>query len=60
MTYIPDGPVATDRTIVNLDEDYELKYWIDKLGCTENELREAVTQVGSNVALVKYQLRRGN
>lgn len=38
------GPA--DRTRVNLNEDYEARYWANKWGVSEDELRAAVDRVG--------------
>ena len=38
-----------DRTRVNIDQDYEAKYWAAKWGVTDDELRSAVKQVGPMV-----------
>lgn len=41
-----------DRARINLSEDYEVRDWAEKFGVTEDELREAVQQSGSNSAVV--------
>jgi hypothetical protein len=38
------GPA--DRTRVNVNEDYEARYWAEKWGVSEDELRAAVDRVG--------------
>jgi hypothetical protein len=38
------GPA--DRTRVNVNEDYEARYWAAKWNVTEDELRAAVAGVG--------------
>ena len=38
------GPA--DRTRVNLGEDYEARYWANKWGVSQDELRAAVDRVG--------------
>ena len=30
-----------DRSRINLSQDYEVRYWTEKFGCTEEELRRA-------------------
>ena len=35
-----------DRTRVNIDQDYEAKYWAAKWGVSQEELRAAVAKVG--------------
>ena len=37
---------ARDRSRINVNEDYELKYWADKWGMSVDELRSVVDQVG--------------
>jgi uncharacterized protein DUF3606 len=38
-----------DRTRVNMDQDYEAKYWAAKWGVSQEELRAAVAKVGPMV-----------
>lgn len=38
------GPA--DDTRVNIHEDYEVRYWCGKFGCTEARLKRAVAAVG--------------
>lgn len=38
------GPA--DRTRVNVNEDYEARYWASRWGVSEDELRDAVKRVG--------------
>lgn len=35
-----------DRSRVNVNEDHERRYWCEKFGCTEDDLRAAVAEVG--------------
>ena len=39
-----------DRTRVNMDQDYEARYWSEKWGVSQEELRSAVKQVGPMVS----------
>ena len=39
-----------DRTRVNVDQDYEAKYWAEKWGISQEELRSAVAEVGPMVS----------
>jgi hypothetical protein len=41
------GPQDASR--VNVNEEWELRYWTKKLGVTEEELKAAVEKVGVNV-----------
>jgi hypothetical protein len=40
---------AQDRTRVNVDQEYEARYWADKWHVTPEELRSAVGKVGPMV-----------
>ncbi|MEH2511249.1 Mg2+ and Co2+ transporter CorA [Nitrobacteraceae bacterium AZCC 1564] len=42
-----------DRSKVNVNEPYEVRYWMDRLRCTEEELKNAVRAVGVNVSAVE-------
>jgi hypothetical protein len=42
-----------DSSRINLGEAYEVQYWTKTLGCTEQELRDAVAEVGVSVEMVK-------
>jgi len=46
-----------DRSRINLDEPYEVKYWTQTLGVTDAELASAVKAVGSSVNKVKAHLK---
>lgn len=39
------GPA--DRKRISLTEEWEVRYWCDKFGCTEPMLRAAVERVGN-------------
>jgi hypothetical protein len=45
-----------DRSRINTSEDYEVQYWSEKLGCSAEELKEAVAAVGSSVDRVEEYL----
>jgi hypothetical protein len=45
-----------DRSRVNLEQDHEVDYWTQTLGCTEAQLRAAVQQVGSSAEKVREYL----
>jgi len=45
-----------DRTRISLSEDYEVRYWTDALGVSENALRNAVQAVGNSAADVREHL----
>ncbi|BDC47690.1 DUF3606 domain-containing protein [Bryobacterales bacterium F-183] len=48
------GPADASR--INLSEDYEVRYWTEKFGCTREELEDAVEKVGSSAAAVEVEL----
>ena len=48
---------AVDRDRINVDQDYELRYWSERLGVTPAQLRQAVEDVGPMVAKVEQHLR---
>ena len=45
-----------DRIRINVNEDYERRYWADKFDVTQKTLREAVVKVGPMVKDVKKKL----
>jgi hypothetical protein len=50
------GPA--DRQRVNVDEDYEVRYWTQKWNVSEERLREAVAAAGVMADDVEAWLRR--
>jgi len=47
-----------DRTRVNLSQDYEIRYWTKRFGCTADELRAAVKSAGPMAADVERALQK--
>lgn len=47
-----------DRSRISLGEDYEARYWTEKLGISKAELEEVVRNVGSSANAVEQELRR--
>ncbi|HKG07335.1 MAG TPA: DUF3606 domain-containing protein [Pedobacter sp.] len=47
-----------DADSINLDNDYELEYWTSQLKVTNDELKEAVAEVGNGIEAVKVYLNR--
>jgi hypothetical protein len=45
-----------DRSFINMQEDYEVKYWTRHLGVTREELQNAIDKVGNAAAAVRKQL----
>jgi len=38
--------VAADRKRINVNEDYELRYWTEKFGVSAEDLKRVVERVG--------------
>ncbi|RYE88826.1 MAG: DUF3606 domain-containing protein [Hyphomicrobiales bacterium] len=49
------GPQDSSR--INLSEDYEARYWTDKLGLSKSQLEEMVRKVGSSAKAVEEEMR---
>ena len=47
-----------DRTRININEDYEVRYWTDRFGVSKEALGTAVIQVGPSVAAVEKYLQQ--
>ena len=45
-----------DPQRININQPWEVEYWCDRLGCTESQLRDAVSTVGPMVKDVKAYL----
>ena len=45
-----------DPARININQRWEVEYWCGKLGCTEEELKDAVGKVGVSVRKVKNYL----
>ena len=45
-----------DRSKINMQEDYEVKYWTKTLGVSREELQRAVDKVGNSAAAVRKEL----
>ncbi|EIL99150.1 hypothetical protein UUA_09091 [Rhodanobacter thiooxydans LCS2] len=50
------GPA--DRSRVNVNESWEVRYWCKEFGCTETQLRAAVKAVGVSVVAVRAHLKK--
>lgn len=50
------GPADASR--ININEDYEVRYWTKEFGVSESALREAVKRVGVMKKDVSEELRR--
>lgn len=49
---------SPDRDRISLGEDYEVRDWCESLGVTEQQLRDAVAEVGNSAEKVREYLRR--
>jgi len=45
-----------DANLINLNEDYEIRYWCEEFGCSREDLADAVQKVGNSAARVKEYL----
>jgi hypothetical protein len=57
---MPDDTSKTgsDRKLISLEQDYEVRDWAKSLGCTEDELRAAVKAVGNSADRVREHLQK--
>ena len=44
------------RSLINMGEDQEVKYWTKHLGVSRDELQLAIHKVGNSAAAVRKQL----
>ena len=47
-----------DRTRINVNEDYELRYWSERFGVSQQKLKEAVAEVGVSASAVEAHLKK--
>ena len=47
-----------DGSRVNVNEDYELRYWTERFNVSADELREIVMKVGTSVLAVEDYLKK--
>ena len=45
-----------DRSRISLGEDYEVRYWTERLGVTKEQLAVAVRKVGNSADAVRQAL----
>jgi len=50
--------VPRDALRVDLNDENEVRYWIQHFGCSEGKLRAAVATVGPRVEEVQLELQR--
>ena len=46
-----------DRSRVNIEQDYEVQYWTQEFGVTEEQLRAAVRRMGPSADKLREHLR---
>ncbi|HEY0661461.1 MAG TPA: DUF3606 domain-containing protein [Lysobacter sp.] len=46
-----------DRSLINVNQEHEVRYWTKELGVTEQQLREAVKAVGESASKVREYVR---
>ena len=61
QTNMSDDKTKTgqDRKLIALNEPYEVRDWCKALGCSKEELEQAVKAVGNSAAKVREHLKRG-
>ncbi len=47
-----------DRSRINLSERWEVQYWTQALGVTQEQLEQAVEQAGNDAAAVRRHLNK--
>jgi hypothetical protein len=45
-----------DRSRINLQEDYEVRYWTQAFGVSKEQLERAVSKVGNSAEAVRKEL----
>ena len=50
-------PGGQDRTRININEDYEIRFWSKKFGVSADTLKAAVRAVGTHAATVEHHLK---
>lgn len=48
--------MQTEQTSISLDKDYEVRYWMRALNCTQGALYDAVRAVGTQTADLRAYL----
>ena len=47
-----------DSSRINMNEDYEVRYWTGKFGVSKERLRQAVDKVGVSAKTVEEELKK--
>lgn len=48
--------IPAQRNVIELDNPRELSWWTKRFGCSEEQLRKAVAEVGNSAAKVEQLL----
>ena len=53
-TAMPEtDPELQANSRIDLTQEHEVRYWAQKLGCTESKLRRAVSRLGTSVEAIR-------
>ena len=55
MAYVFES-VPADRGLIDVDDPREVQWWSKRFGCSEDQLRRAVSEVGNSAAKVEQLL----
>ncbi len=55
MAYVFET-VPASRSLIDLDDPREVSFWRKRFGCSEDQLRKAVAEVGNSAAQVEQLL----
>ena len=58
MSIAPNKFAKSWEVRINLDERSEILHWVCRLGCSEQQLRDAIQTVGPDAAAVRRHLGR--
>lgn len=53
----PNLRTQADRTRINTSQEHEVRYWTEALGCTEEQLKAAVSAVGNSAEKVREHIK---
>ena len=53
----PGNRGQQDRQRINVNQEHEVRYWTEKLGCSADELRKIVAEVGPMAEAVEQRAR---
>jgi hypothetical protein len=51
---------SPDANRINVHETHEMRYWTQALGCTPEQLKEAVSKVGTSAIAVRNYIQQSN